>query len=152
MPDTASAIRLLPLLFLRPERGARYIRQGTPRGMAKNIGTGAISATLAFDPAKYVPYFETKLIRGSEVWAAVSCAGPEGFGRNIQLTAKFLDKLTRNEIPVSLSVLDKAERNGAVVFFVRLAIPEVEPGEYRFIILAEGVGQPSAIVKDVIIE
>jgi len=152
MPDTASAIRLLPLLFLRPERGARYIRQGTPRGMAKNIGTGAISATLAFDPDKYVPYFETKLIRGSEVWAAVPCAGPEGFGRNIQLTAKFLDKLTRNEIPVSLSVLDKAERNGAVVFFVRLAIPEVEPGEYRFIILAEGVGQPSAIVKDVIIE
>ena len=152
MPDAASAVRLLPPLFLRPERGARYVSHGTPRGMAKNIGTGAISAMLAFDPAQYAPYLETKLTKGSEVWAAIPCAGPEDFGRSIKLTAKLLDKLTGNERPLSLTVLDKAERNDVCVFFVQLAIPEVEPDEYRFIITAEGVGPPSAIVKDVIIE
>jgi len=152
MPDAASAVRLLPPLFLRSERNARYVTQGTPRGLAKNIGIGAISATLAFDPALYTPYLEAKLMKGSEAWAAIPCVGPEGFQGNIKLAAKLLDNLNGNEIPLSLDGVGKTERNGVCVFFVRIVIPEVEPDVYRFIITAKGVGLPSVIVKDVIIE
>jgi len=152
IPEISPDIRLLQPLFLRSAQNARYISQGAPRGMGKNAGMGAVSTTLGYDPALYVPSLESKFAKGSENWAVVPCACPEGSKGKIKLTAKLLDKATLDEIPVALSVLGITERNGVAVYFVRFAIPEVEPDEYRFGIIAEGVGQPFAFVEDVIIE
>jgi len=152
IPEASPGIRILPPLFLCPAQNARYISQGVPRGMAKNTGIGAISATLGYDPARFIPYLETKFAKGSEIWAVVLCASPEGSGEKIKLSAKLLDKATLDEIPIELNVLGSTQRNGVAVYFVRFSIPEVEPDEYRFGIIAEGVGQPYAFVKDIIIE
>lgn len=153
VPESTSELNLLPPLFLRPERGARYVSQGAPRGAAKNAGSEALAAAFAFDPAQYAPYLETKLGKGTEVWVVVPCAGPEGFAEDIKLSARLLDKLTGDEIPLSLTVIAKVERKCVGVFFVRLDIPQVEPDEYRLLLKAEGKeGALSVLAKDVIIE
>jgi hypothetical protein len=151
--EAASELCLFPPLFVQPDRGAHYICQGGPRGAAKKAGPEALAAVLSFDPAQHAPDLEMKLQRGSKAWIVIPCAGPEGFGEGLKLTARLVDQLTRAEIPLSLTVLRKTERKSIEVFFADFDIPEVEPDEYRLIIIAEGKnGHVSTIAKDLIIE
>jgi VWFA-related protein len=153
VPEAAPVFRLRPPLFLRPERAARYINQGTSPSSAKKAGRDDLAKAFVFDPVQYSPNFDARLAKKSEIWAVVPSEGPEGFGEGLRLTARLLDKLDGDEIPVSLTVVGKTEKHGIVVFFVRLEIPEVEPDEYGLIITAEGKdGRTSTLAKDFIIE
>jgi len=152
IPEAAPAVRIMPPLFLKPGRGGRYLYQGAPKGAGKSAGEGALSTDLLFDASQYVPYFEAKLGKGTEAWAVIPCEGPEGLGESLKLSARLLDKLNGNEIALPLAVVRKIEKKGVGIFLVRLEIPDVEPDEYGLVITAEGLGLPSSIAKDFIIE
>ncbi len=151
--EAASGLRLLPPMFVQPDRGTRYISQGGPRGAPKKAGQETIAALLAFDRSQYAPDFKTELQRGSKAWMAIPCAGPKGFGVGLKLTARLVDLLSGAEIPLSLAVLGKTAIKDVEVFFADFDIPEVEPGVYRLIIMAETKdGRVSTIAKDMSIE
>jgi len=140
-------IRIYPPLFLKADRGGRYLEAFLPKAPA-------VTEILLFDPLQYAPRLESTLRKNGEVWAAVRCsfAGPPI--KEIRLTAFLYDKQTRAQIPVPLTVLAAKDGPGLKTFFVGIKIPEVEADEYRFSFLAEdpGSGRSAMEVVDVIVE
>ncbi len=156
VPGTiATGIRLLPPLLLRPERGALYFKaHGPGAGSDKKAVPADLKSFFAFDPSQYVPYLERKLYRGSESWAVVRCAMPENSAPNLRLTAFLFDKLTREKIPMALTVLEEKSDKTSRALFVRLAVPDVEPDDYTLFLVAEDEtsGARSEIACDFAIE
>ena len=156
VPGTiATGIQLFPPLLVRPDRGALYFKaHGPGAGSDKKAVPADLKSFLAFDPSQYVPYLERKLYRGSESWAVVRCAMPENSAPNLRLTAFLFDKLTREKIPMALTVLEEKNDKTSRALFVRLAVPDVEPDDYTLFLVAEDEtsGARSEIACDFAIE
>jgi len=150
-----SGIKLLPPFLLKPGRGALYFKtHGPSAGSDKKSVAADLKNLLAFDPSQYAPHIEKKLYCGSEAWAVLRCAVGEGGGNRIKPSAYLFDKLTREKIPVALTILEENSERGMCVFFVRLAIPDVEPDDYTLFLVAEDEvsGAKSEIACDFAVE
>jgi len=110
--------------------------------------------SVPFDPSQYAPYLERTLYRESEALAVIRCAVPEGSSPKLKLTAFLFDKLTRDHIPMALTVLSEKTEKAARTFFVRMAVPDVEPDEYTLFLVAEdeASGARSEIACDFAVE
>ena len=151
----ATGIKLLPPLLVRPDRGALYFKaHGPSAGTDKKAITPDMKSLLAYDTAQYAPYLERTLYRESEAWAVIRCAVPEGSLPKLKLTAFLFDKLTREKIPMALTILEENSDRGTRAFFVRLAVPNVEPDDYTLFIVAEdeASGARSEIACDFAVE
>ena len=152
----ASGIKLLPPLLLRPERGAFYFKSHGPSAAPdKKSAAPDLKTLLVFDPSQYAPYLERTLVRGSEAWAVLRCAvGEEGVGSKLKPSAYLFDKQTRETIPVALTILEERSERGIRTYFVRLAVPNVEPDEYTLYLVAEDEisGAKSEIACDFAVE
>ena len=151
----ATGIKLLPPLLVRPDRGALYFKaHGPSAGTDKKAVTPDMKSLLAYDTAQYAPYLERTLYRESEAWAVIRCAVPEGSSSTLKLTAFLFDKLTWDRIPMALTILDEKIDKTARTFFVRMAVPGVEPDDYTLFIVAEdeASGARSEIACDFAVE
>jgi len=92
--------------------------------------------------------------KNTEAWASFRCAFAGEPGTAIKISAFLYDRTTQEEIPVSLTIINKKEESGMKTFFVRFQIPDVEPDEYTFCLVAEDPesGEKSMIANDFIIE
>ena len=147
-------LQIYPPLFLKPDRGGHYLKELLPRARGGRTQADMIAETFLFDPAQYVPQIEKTLKRNSEVWASVRCTFAGGQAREIKLSAFLYDKQTRQQIPVPLTIIAKKDGAGLKSYFVNFKIPEVEPDEYRFCLVAEdpATGEIVMEVADFIIE
>ncbi len=134
----ATGIKLFPPLLVKPDRGALYFKAHGPSADAgKKAVTADLKTLLAYDTAQYAPHLERTLYRGSEAWAVICCAVPEGSSPKLKLTAFLFDKLTRDQIPMDLTVLEEKSEKAARTFFVRMGVPDVEPDAYTLLLFAE---------------
>jgi VWFA-related protein len=148
-------IQLFPPVILKPDRGGFYFKaHGTSTGSDRKAVPTDLNTLLAFDPAQYVPDFEHKLYRGSEAWIVLRCAAPGSGEARLRLTASLFDKLTREIIPMNLTVVGQKSEGGIRTFFIRLAVPDVEPDDYTFLLAVEDEtsGEKSEIACDFAVE
>jgi len=150
----AKELLLYPPLLLVPERGAIYIGENVAKGSGSKSGSALFAKAFLFDPAQFAPYLKKSLKRNAEIWAAVRCAGENGSGANLKLSAFLLDSITGKEIPVPLAVIAEKDESGEKAFFIRLQVPEVEPDMYALHLVAENAasGASSRIATNFIIE
>jgi VWFA-related protein len=134
----ATGIQLFPPLLVKPDRGALYFKAHGPSAeTGKKTVSADLKSLLAYDTAQYAPHLERTLYRGSEAWAVIRCAVPEGSSPKLKLTAFLFDKLTRDQIPMDLTVLEERSEKAARTFFVRMGVPDVEPDDYTLLLFAE---------------
>ena len=147
-------LQLFPPLFLKPDRGARYIKELLPKAPAGRAPEAAIEEAFLFDPAQYVPRLDKTFPKNTEAWAAFRCAFAGGQKRDIKLTAFFYDLQTRSQIPVPLTIIAAKERTGFKSFFAGFKIPEMESDQYRFCLVAEdsASGEKAMTVVDLIVK
>jgi hypothetical protein len=147
-------LQIYPPLFLKPDRGGHYLKGLLPKAQGGQSPADVIAETFLFDTLQYVPQLEKTLKKNSEAWASVRCAFAGGGAREIKLTAFLYDKQTRDQIPLPLTIITKKDRAGIKSYFVNFKIPEVEPDEYRFCLVAEdpATGEMSMEVADFVIE
>jgi VWFA-related protein len=145
---------LYPPLLLVPERGAIYIGENAARNSGSKAGSALFAKAFLFDPVQFAPYLKKSLKRNAEIWAAVRCAGENGNGARLKLSAFLFDSITGKEIPVPVAVIAEKNEKGERAFFIRLQIPEVEPDMYTFFLVAENAasGASSRIATNFIIE
>ena len=147
-------ILLFPPLLLVPERGAIYIGENVAKGSGSKSGSALFAKAFLFDPAQFAPYLKKSLKRNAEIWAAIRCAGENGNGANLKLSAFLLDSITGRELPVPLAVIAEKDERGEKALFIRLQVPEVEPDTYALHLVAENAasGASSRIATNFIIE
>jgi VWFA-related protein len=128
-------LAIFPPLFLKPERGAVYLKEApAPPGTGK-AGPPA-GAGLSFDRGEYAPLTLRTLTAGGEITAAVRVAGKGA--ADARISVSFYDKLTREAISAPLQILERHPSAGAQDVLVRFVVPELEPDVYTFTITAEG--------------
>jgi len=156
VPDKVeSGIKLLPPLFVKPDRGAFYLKaHGQNAGSYKKGAAANLKNLIPYDVTQYAPYLEKILHRDSEVWALVRCAVLENSAPKLRLTAFLWDKAVQQKIPIRLAVVKEKRGSGMNTFFINMAVPDVEPDEYTLHIVAEdeASGASSEIVCDFTVE
>ena len=147
-------LQLSPPLFLKPDRGGHYLKGLLPKASFGQTPADVIAETFLFDTLQYVPQLEKTLKKNTEAWASVRCAFADGQVREIKLTAFLYDKQTREQIPIPLTIVTKKDGAGLKSYFVNFKIPELEPDEYRFCLVAEdpASGETAMSVVDLIVE
>jgi len=153
LPKDKGLLLYSPLLF-KSDRGGRYLQEFLPKGPSRSSPAESISESLLFDMRQYAPLTEKSLKMNSEIWASVRCAFAGPKGRDIKLTAFLYDKQTQDQIAVPLTVVTKKDGEGMISFFVNLKMPEVEPDEYRFCLVAvdPATNELAMTVADYVIE
>jgi hypothetical protein len=148
----ASGIALLPPALWRPERGAFYLKSFASKAAGKTARP--LLEVLGVDTRQYVPYVEKTLVSPSEVWATIRCAAAGIAAPKVKLSASLEDLEFGGIVAVALKILSEKDEPGGKAYFIRLEIPEVEPGSYRLGLRAEETttGQTSAIANDFKIE
>jgi VWFA-related protein len=146
--------QILPPLLLKKEREAFYMPDyGFKKAEGKDI-LFSLSDMFLIDTSLYAPYVEKILPINTDVWASIRCRIPDNMTSEIRLSAALFDKTMLEEIPVPLEIIQKEKKNGTIVFFVKLKIPEIEPDEFTFIFDAEheASGTASQIICDFLFE
>ena len=153
-PKLEKGVLLFAPILLKPERGAFYLKGHLPKATVDRTRGAAFADLFLFDPAQYVPCMEKTFKKGTEAWTSFRCAFAGEPGTAIKISAFLFDKTTREEIPIFLTIINKKEESGMKTFFVRFQIPDVEPDEYTFCLVAEDPesGEQSMIANDFIIE
>ncbi|MDD8027553.1 MAG: VWA domain-containing protein [Acidobacteriota bacterium] len=151
----ASGFKLLPPILVRPERGAFYLKAHQPdAGPDKKAGPPALKSLVGFDPAQYVLASGSALRAGSEPWAVLRCLGPEAGFPKLKITAILYDKMTGDKIPVPLAIVEESTAGAMRAFFIRMAVPDVEPDDYLLVFNAddEASGAHSEMAREFTIE
>jgi VWFA-related protein len=148
-----SGIALLPPVLWKADRGASYLKAFTPKA-AKKAPRPPLAAVLGADPRLYVPCLERTLACPSEVWASIRCLFAEIAAPRLELSASLEDIEFGGFVAVPLEVLFEKDEAGGKEYFLRLEIPEVEPGSYRLTLRVDErtSGASSAIANDFEIE
>jgi VWFA-related protein len=148
-----SGITLLAPVLWKPERGAFYLKSFAPK-VAGKTPPRPLLEILGVDTRQYVPYTEKTLASPSEVWASIRCAAAGIAAPKVKLSASLEDLEFGGIVAVGLKILSEKDEPEGKAYFIRLEIPEVEPGSYRLTLRAEETtsGQTSAIANDYIIE
>jgi len=149
----ASGISLLPPVLWKPERGAFYLKSFSPKA-AKKTPPLPLAEILGLDPRQYVPYVEKTLASPSEIWASIRCAATGIAEPKVKLSASLEDLEFGGIVAVPVEILSERDERGGKTYFLRLEIPEVEPGSYRLSFQAEEAtsGESSTIAKDFKVE
>jgi VWFA-related protein len=147
-------LQLFPPLLLRPEKGTLYLKAFQPEKAPGGLGAFSIPDVFSFDPDEYTPLLEKELTTGSDVWASVRCACVGLSPGGVRLAAYLLDEMAGDKIALPLMILSEKEKGNVKTFFVRFRVPELEPGEYAFCLVAEdpASGEMSILGCDFVIQ
>lgn len=130
----------LPVI-LQPNRGAKYLKGYVPRKMASLSGITTPAAILAglfgFDPRLYTPLIEGNMAVNGEVWVAIRCAAINIQSPDIRLSVTLTPIDGHEETPVQSDLVDRKKMADAEVFFLKIQIPSVTPGNYMLNFAAE---------------
>jgi VWFA-related protein len=147
-------LQLFPPLLLRPEKGALYLKASASEKAPGGRGVPSFMDVFSFDPNEYAPALEKELPRGGEVWASVRCACEGLAPGGVRLAAYLLDEMTAEKILLPLTILGEKETGNVKTFFVRFRVPELEPDEYPFCLVAEdpASGEMSILGRSFVIQ
>jgi VWFA-related protein len=145
----ASGVTLLPPVLWKPERGAFYLKGFAPKATGK-APLRPLLEVLGVDTRQYVPYTEKTLASPSEIWVSIRCAVPENPASKVRLSASLEDLEFGGTEAVPLEILAEKDEPAGKAYFLRLDIPEVEPGKYRLYLRAEesASGRTSVLAND----
>ena len=121
-----------PLLLI-PESNFAYL-EGV--GSRKNAGLTWKDA-YPYDHAQYSPLVAEAAKRTAKLFAVVPYSVAGIVQPNITLTAFLINSASGQKIPVTLSVLNKAQKADIEIQFVEFSLAGVPPGKYRLYLHAE---------------
>jgi len=144
-----SGIALLPPVLWNRGRGETYLKAFEPKA-AKGAPKSPPAELLGADTRLYFPHIERPLTSPSEVWASIRCSVVGIATPKLELSASFEDKDFGGIVAVPLEVLSEKNEAGGKAYFLRLEIPEVEPGSYRLTLRVDErtSGASSTIAND----
>ncbi len=143
-------IQLFPFLLLTPEKNSLYLRGYIPDRLAEKAEKVTLSDHYSFDPRQYSPYLDKTLIRNSELWAVFRCSIINIPNPEVHFAAFFKEKISGQEIPVELQVLEEIKAKDSVICFVKFKMPEIIPGSYLLSFMAgeKSSGSNSQVATD----
>lgn len=147
-------LQLFPPLLLRPEKGALYLRASQREKAPAGLVSPSIREVFSIDPNEYAPRLEKELSKGSEVWAAVRCALSGGSAGGVRLAAYLIDETTGEKTALPLTIVQEVEKGSENTFLIRFRVPDMEPDEYPFCLVAEdpASGEMSIVGCDFVIQ
>jgi VWFA-related protein len=146
-------VQLLQPLLLRPEMRALYMKGDGIKNSVGKARLSSIADVFSIDTARYSPQVEKTLLRNTEVWAVVRCVVANCPAAGIKLSMFLFDKTKMEEIHIPLTIINEKEERDMKTYFIRFQVPEVEPDEYSFYLVAENQasGETSMVGSDFII-
>ena len=144
-----SGIALLPPVLWKPDRGAFYLKDFGSKA-PKKAQRRPLSEILGADTRQYVPFLGKRLASPSEIWASIRCAAAGISRPKFKLSALLEDLEFGGSVAVPLKVVSEKDEPEGKAYFLRLEIPEVEPGIYRLYLRAEDMasGKFSTMAND----
>jgi hypothetical protein len=109
-----------------------------------------VSELLGADTRLYAPWVERTLVSQSEIWASIRCLVAGIKAPRLELSASLEDLEFGGAVAVPLKIVAEKDAAEGKVYFLRLDVPEVEPGSYRLYLRVEETtsGGSSTIAND----
>ena len=126
-------------LLLVPESNFAYL-EGI--GARRSAGLSWKDA-YPYDRAQYSPLIAEAAKRTAKLFAVVPCSVAGVAQPGITLTAFLINSASGEMIPISLSVLNKAQKADLEIQFVEFPLANVPPGKYLLYLHAEDAGTKS---------
>jgi VWFA-related protein len=129
-------VEVYPPLLLCHDKNAVF-REGPPPGKSDQKLAGlTLTDYFGFDATQYSPCSQESFPKNSMIPAVVACSTLGLSAPEVEISAYLVEKDTREEVPLDISIVSEREEKETVTFFVNLEIPEVDPGEYALNLFA----------------
>jgi hypothetical protein len=94
----------------------------------------------SYDRAQYSPIIGEAPTGTVKLYSVIPCSFKEIFLPNITLTAYFINSISSEKIPMTISVLSKSRKADVEIQFIEFPLTNIPPGKYLLYLHAEETG------------